>query len=48
MGLAALGGLALAGRANVKKTTAFACQIHALKVAALLAAGTPERDVFPT
>ena len=47
MGLAALGGLALAGRANPIKTTAFVCQIHMLKVAALLAANIPEREVFP-
>jgi uncharacterized protein YaaW (UPF0174 family) len=46
MGLAALGGLALAGRADVKKTTAFVCQVHALKVAALVADGVPEKDVF--
>jgi hypothetical protein len=45
--LTALGGLALAGRANSKKTAAFICQVHLLKVAALLAAGTPEREVFP-
>lgn len=46
MGLAAIGGIALAGRANPKKAAAFVCQIHSLKVAALLAAGTPEQDVF--
>lgn len=46
MGLAALGGVALAGRANVTKTTAFICQIHALKIAALVEAGIPEKDVF--
>lgn len=46
MGLTALGGVALAGRADVKKTTQFICQIHTLKVEALIAAGTPEREVF--
>jgi uncharacterized protein YaaW (UPF0174 family) len=46
MGVAALGGLALAGRANSKKTASFIIQIHSLKVAALKAAGIPERDVF--
>ena len=46
MGLAALTGLALAGRADVRQTTAFVCQIHALKVAALIADGVPENKVF--
>ncbi|HMP17758.1 MAG TPA: hypothetical protein PKD72_12095 [Gemmatales bacterium] len=46
MGLAGIAGLALAGRANEKKTAAFICQIHAFKVAALLASGTPEKEVF--
>ncbi|MCL2648179.1 MAG: hypothetical protein FWD61_14410 [Phycisphaerales bacterium] len=46
MGLAALGGIALAGRANVKKTAAFILQIHALKVAALMEAGVPEKEIF--
>ncbi len=46
MGMVAVGGVALAGRANVKKTTAFVCQIHALKVASLIEAGVPEKDVF--
>ncbi|MEZ4865633.1 MAG: hypothetical protein R3C14_30255 [Caldilineaceae bacterium] len=47
-GVAALGGVALAGRANVKKTTAFISQIHALKIAALIEAGVPESEVFET
>jgi uncharacterized protein YaaW (UPF0174 family) len=47
MGLAALAGVSLAGRANVKKTTAFICQIHSLKIAAALAAGIPEHKLFP-
>jgi len=46
MGLAALGGVALAGRPNAKKITAFICQIHALKIAALIDAGVPEKAVF--
>lgn len=46
MGLSALGGLALAGRANLQKTTAFVAQIHALKVEALAAAGVPEKSIF--
>ncbi len=46
MGVAALGGVALAGRANVKKATAFVCQLHALKVAALIEAGVSEKKVF--
>lgn len=46
MGLVALGGVALAGRANVVKSTAFVCQIHSLKVAALIASGTAETAVF--
>jgi len=45
-GLAALGAVALAGRANVKKTAAFILQIHALKVAALMEAGVPEKEIF--
>ena len=45
-GLAAVGGLALAGRPNVQKTTAFICQLHALKAAALIEAGIPETEVF--
>lgn len=46
MGVAAVGGVAYAGRANAKKTAAFICQIHALKVAALIEAGVPEKDIF--
>jgi uncharacterized protein YaaW (UPF0174 family) len=46
MGMAALGGAALAGRADPQKTTALIAQLHALKVEALIAAGVPERDVF--
>ena len=45
-GLATLGGIALAGRADLQKTTAFIAQIHALKVEALMAAGVREKDVF--
>ncbi len=45
LGVAALGGLALAGRANLQKTTALIDQIHALKVEALIAAGVREQDV---
>lgn len=37
----ALGGVALAGRPNLQKTTALVCQIHALKVEALVAADIP-------
>ena len=44
--LATLGGIGLAGRADVKKTTAFICQIHCLKIAALIAARVPETEVF--
>ncbi len=46
MGVATLGGVAFAGRANLQKTTALIAQLHALKVEALIAAGVPERDVF--
>jgi len=46
MGVAALGGLALAGRSDLEKTTALICQLHALKIEALIAAGVPEQDVF--
>ena len=46
MGLSAIGGMALAGRANLQKTTAFVAQIHALKVEALAAAGIPEKSIF--
>lgn len=46
MSIAALGGLALAGRANVRKTTLLIGQLHALKVEALLAAGVAEHEVF--
>lgn len=45
-GIAAVGGFALAGRANVNKTTAFITQIHALKVAALIEAGISEDEIF--
>ena len=47
-GVVAVGGFALAGRANVQKTTAFISQIHALKVAALLEAGASEEEIFNT
>lgn len=46
MGISAIGGMALAGRANLKKTTAFVAQIHALKVEALAAAGVPWKSVL--
>ena len=46
MAISAIGGMALAGRANLQKTTAFVAQIHALKVEALAAAGVPEKSVF--
>ena len=46
MGVAALGGVALAGRPNLQKTAALIGQLHALKVEALIAAGVPEQDVF--
>lgn len=46
MGISAIGGMALAGRANLQKTTAFVAQIHALKVESLAAAGVSERSVF--
>jgi uncharacterized protein YaaW (UPF0174 family) len=46
MGLAALGGIALAGRPNAQKTALLIAQIHALKIEALVAAGVPEKDVF--
>ena len=46
MAIATVGGVALAGRANVRKTTDLICQVHALKIAALEAAGVPENEVF--
>lgn len=46
MGVSAIGGMALAGRANLQKTTAFVAQIHALKVEALAAARVPEKSIF--
>lgn len=39
---------ALAGRANVQKTTAFISQIHTLKVAALIEGGASEEEIFNT
>lgn len=45
-GIAALGGAVLAGRPNVRKTTALVAQIHALKIEALRAAKVPEHDIF--
>lgn len=44
--VSALGGLALAGRANVRKTAALVAEIHALKVEALRAAGASENGLF--
>lgn len=46
MGIAAFGGVALAGRPNLQKSTVLIGQLHALKVEALIAAGVPEQDVF--
>lgn len=46
MGVTAVGGLALAGKPNHKKTAAFIGQLHALKVEALMAAGASEREIF--
>lgn len=46
MGLSAIGGMALAGRANLQKTTAFVAQIHEFKVEALESAGIPEKSIF--
>ena len=46
MGLAALGGIALAGRADLQKTTAFVAQIHVLKIDAMVAAGVPQNSIF--
>lgn len=46
MGIATLGGIALAGRANVRKTTLLLGQLHALKVESLVAAGVSEQEVF--
>jgi uncharacterized protein YaaW (UPF0174 family) len=47
MGLLAVGGVALAGRANQQKTAGFLIQMHMLKVAALLADGVKETEIFP-
>ncbi len=44
--VAALGGAVLAGRPNVRKTAALVAQLHALKVEALRAAGSPEHEIF--
>lgn len=46
MGIAALGGIALAGRANLQKTALLVSQLHALKVEALVAADVPEQEVL--
>lgn len=46
LAVAATAGVAVAGRADVKKTTAFICQLHMLKVAALVEDGTPADAVF--
>jgi uncharacterized protein YaaW (UPF0174 family) len=45
-GVSALGGLALAGRANVRKTAALVAEIHALKIEALRAAGASAHELF--
>lgn len=46
MGISALGGLALAGRANIQKTTALIGLLHALKIEALIASGIAEKEIF--
>lgn len=46
MGVTALGGAALAGRANVKKSAFLISQLHSLKVEALAAAGVADDQVF--
>lgn len=46
MGAVALGGVALKGRANLRKTASLIGQLHALKIEALVAAGIPEQEVF--
>lgn len=45
-GVVGLGGALLAGRADVKKTTALVAQIHALKIEALKAAKVSEKEIF--
>ena len=45
LAIAAAAGVALAGRANTKRTGAAICQLHALKVAALQQAGRLPQDV---
>jgi uncharacterized protein YaaW (UPF0174 family) len=46
IGVAAVGGVLLAGRANLRKTVQYICQIHALKAAALIEAGYTDAEVF--
>lgn len=46
MAIATVGGVAVAGRANVQKTTDLVCQVHVLKVAALKAASVSENEIF--
>jgi hypothetical protein len=46
MRVATLGGVALAGRPNLQKTTVLIAQLHTLKVEALIATGVPEQYVF--
>lgn len=46
LAVAALGSAALAGRPNVRKTTALVMQVHALKVEALMAARVPVTEAF--
>jgi hypothetical protein len=48
MGAVTLGGVALAGRANLRKTAILVGQIHALKIEALLAAGVSWDEKFIT
>lgn len=44
--LAAIGSLALAGRADVQKTTALVSMLHAMKVQALIENGVSEKKIF--
>lgn len=47
-GIAAVGGVALAGRANTQKTITFINSLHMLKVEALKEAGISDEEVFRT
>ncbi len=46
LAIAGLGGVALAGRPNIRKTTLLIAQIHAMKIEALRAARVPESEIF--